>query len=169
MDNPKMMLDASSPSLNSSDLGSESRKSILWKWSIAITVVVLGFLAWQCGSALLAGRGLSNAAVKHFHEQLNEEQYEQIFAAADDGFQRSADREETIKFLQAVHRKLGSAEQTNLRNITVQATGAGTFVIASYITKFKNGEGTEQFTWTKTDGQLKLHGYNVQSKALVIG
>ena len=163
-----MTLDAPPLSLNSPTPAPE-RKHILWKWSIAITVVVLGFSIWQCGSALVAGRGLSNVAVQQFHAQLNEQQYEQIFTEADDGFQRSANKEETIKFLQAVHRKLGNAEQASLTNLTVQATAGGTYVIAAYTTKFERGAGTEKFTWTKKDGQLVLHGYNIQSRALVIG
>jgi hypothetical protein len=164
-----MIPDASAASLNSPTTVNAPRKRVLWKWSIAITVVVLGFLMWQCGSALIAGRGLSNVAVQQFHAQLNEEQYQQIFADADDAFQRSANKEETINFLQSVHRKLGKAELASLTNITVQATAGRTYVIAAYTTKFERGEAAEKFTWTKTEGQLKLHGYNVQSKVFIIG
>lgn len=147
----------------------KARKGVVWKWSIAVSVVVLGFLMWQCGSALMAGRSLSNAAVYDFHAQLNQEQYEQIFADADGGFQQSGGKDETIQFLQAVHRKLGNAGQASLTNVTVQAIAGATYIVAVYNTKFERGEAAEKFTWTKKDGRLRLHGYNVESKALIIG
>ena len=164
-----MTLDASPLSLNSQIPAPERRKRVLWKWSIVITVIVLGFLLWQCGSALVAGRALSNTAVEQFHTELNGEQYEQIFGDSDDGFQQSGNKEETIKFLEAVHRKLGKAEQSNLANMMVQSTTGGTYIIAAYTTRFEHGEADEKFVWTRKGGQLKLHGYNVQSKAFIIG
>jgi|SRR5215469_9959852 len=87
-----MTLDASPLSLNSQIPAPERRKRVLWKWSIVITVIVLGFLLWQCGSALVAGRALSNTAVEQFHTELNGEQYEQIFGDSDDGFQQSGNK-----------------------------------------------------------------------------
>jgi|SRR5258708_7620840 len=131
--------------------------------------MVLGYLMWQCGSGLLAGRNLSNAAVQQFHDELNDEQFQQIFDDADDGFQQSGHKEETIKFLEAVHRKLGKAQHANLANLMVQATPGGTYIMAAYTTKFEHGEADEKFVWTRKGGQLKLHGYNVQSKVFVIG
>lgn len=144
-------------------------KGIVWKWSIIATVAVLGFLMWQCGSALVAGRQLSNAAVQHFHDQLNGERYDQIFDEADDAFQHSGSREETIKFLEAVHNKLGSAQGANLTNIMVQATPGGTFTIVSYTTHYERGNAVERFTWLKRGGRLLLREYHVESKALIVG
>jgi len=45
----------------------------------------------------------------------------------------------------------------------------GTYIIAAYTTRFEHGEADEKFVWTRKGGQLKLHGYNVQSKAFIIG
>lgn len=165
-----MTTDAPPFPLSSPALAPQPRRRVLWKWSIVITVVVLGYLMWQCGSGLLAGRNLSNTAVQDFHDQLNDEHYQEIFADADDGFQQSGNKkEETIKFLQAVHRKLGNAQQAHLVNIMVQATPGGTYIMAAYTTRFEHGEADEKFVWTRKSGQLKLHGYNVQSKVFVIG
>src|SRR5664280_916606 len=83
------------------------RKRVLWKWSLAITAVIVLFLAWQCGSGILQGRKLAGAAVQHFHQQLNGGQYEEIYREADEGFTQSGKQEELVKFLNAVHVKLG--------------------------------------------------------------
>ena len=163
-----MTLDDQQLPLTSSAPTAKPRKHVLWKWSIAVTVVALGYLVWQCGSGLVAGRNLSNAAVQQFHNELNDEQYQQIWDDADGGFQRS-DIRETFKFLEGVHRKLGKAQNANVVNLMVQATPGGTYIIADYKTKFEHGEAEEKFVWTKTAGHLKLHGYNVQSKVFVIG
>jgi hypothetical protein len=43
----------------------------------------------------------------------------------------------------------------------------GTFVQLEYETDFDDGAGTEEFTWAISDGQARLLGYNVTSKALL--
>jgi hypothetical protein len=164
-----MTLDGSPVHSDSPIPSPKPRKGVIWKWSIAVTVVVLGFLLWQCGSALMAGREQSILAVQHFHDELNLEEYEQIFDEASPAFQQSGDKQETLKFFQAVHNKLGYARESHLVNLTVQSTTAGTYLIAIYNTKFERGDGQERFTWLRKGGRLILQGYNVESKAFIIG
>jgi hypothetical protein len=61
-------------------------KRALWKWSLVVTVAVLLFLTWQCGSALHTGGALSDKAVHRFHTQLNGGRYEDICQEADESF-----------------------------------------------------------------------------------
>jgi len=131
--------------------------------------MVLTFLMWQCGSAIMAGRKLSNASVQQFHQELNGAEYGQIVDDADEGFRHSGtSRDELMHFLQAVHTKLGNAGESSLTNITVNATTGGTFVITVYQTKFNRGEAIEKFTWMKRSGELFLYGYSIQSNALIM-
>jgi hypothetical protein len=140
---------------------------VLWKWSLAATVVILLFLMWQCGSALVQGRKLVNAAVQRFHQQLNTEQYEEIYREADDGFRAGQSHDETIKFLKAVHKKLGNAGNATQANVRVDTNTHGTFTTTSYNTIFANGSATERFIWVKSGGALKLYGYHIESNALL--
>jgi hypothetical protein len=142
-------------------------KVVLWKWSLLITAIVLAVLMWQCGSALLEGRKLANGAVRHFHEQLNAEEYEQILQEAADGFTRSGKHEDLVGFLQAVHTKLGGAESESLINLGANSSTNGTFITSRYNTKFDRGAAAETFTWIRSGANLKLYGYNVQSNALL--
>ena len=169
-DNPPLSFDSATGSPAGPPLAAPGqRKGVLWKWSLAVTAVVLAFLMWQCGSAIQAGRKLSAAAVQHFHEQLNGEQYGVIIDEADDGFRHNGTtREQTMRFFKVVHTKLGSAGETSLRNITVQATPGGSFVVTVYQTKFDRGQAIERFTWMKRKGELLLYGYNIQSNALIM-
>jgi len=140
---------------------------VLWKWSVAAAAVILVFLMWRCGSALVQGRKLANAAVQHFHEQLNAEEYEGIYVDADDGFRAGQTHDELIKFLQAVHKKLGNAGDTTQSNIRVDSNTRGTFTTTSYKTTFANGAATESFTWVTSGGALKLYRYYIESNALI--
>jgi hypothetical protein len=140
---------------------------VLWKWSFFITAIVLAFLIWQCGSALFQGRRSANEAVRHFHQELNGGEYEQICQEASAAFTQAANHDDLVKFLQAVHTKLGAVETESFINLTVSATTGGTFVTTRYNAKFARGSAVETFTWKKTGSRLKLYGYNIQSSALL--
>ena len=107
-----------------------------WKWTLAIGTTVLLFLMWQCGSVLMSGKKLSDAAVQHFHQQLNAGQYEEIYNEADDGFRSGETHENIVKFLEAVHKKLGNSRDTDFVNIGVNATTNGTFTTTIYNATF---------------------------------
>ncbi|HET8825736.1 MAG TPA: hypothetical protein VFM77_11450 [Terriglobales bacterium] len=86
-DTPSLSLDSSAGSPAGAPLATpDQRKGVVWKWSIAITILVLAFLMWQCGSAFMAGRKLSTASVQQFHLELNGAEYAQIVDEADEGF-----------------------------------------------------------------------------------
>jgi hypothetical protein len=123
---------------------------------------------WQCGSVLMSGKKLSDAAVQHFHQQLNAGQYEEIYNEADDGFRSGETHENIVKFLEAVHKKLGNSRDTDFVNIGVNATTNGTFTTTIYNTTFDGGPSTETFTWVKSSGNLKLYSYHIESKALIM-
>ena len=115
----------------------------------------------------MQGRKLANAAVQHFHERLNAEEYEEIYVDADDGFRAGQSHDELIKFLQAVHRKLGNAGEATQSNIRVDANTNGTFTTTFYTTTFDKGTAAERFTWVTSGGTLKLFGYHIESNALI--
>lgn len=152
-----------------SDLGHPApAKRVLWKWSAAATALILVFLMWQCGSALMRGRKLADAAVRHFHEQLNVEDYEGIYRGADQGFKAGKSHDESIRFLEAVHQKLGPAGPETRLNIRVETNPSGTFLTTQYSTTFAASAATEMFTWVKSGDTLKLNGYHIQSNALIL-
>jgi hypothetical protein len=123
---------------------------------------------WKCGSAMVRGRKLADGAVLHFHQQLNTEQYEEIYREADKGFKEGQNHEELVKFLNAVHRKLGNAGDEKQINIRVDTNTRGTFITTVYNTAFAGGAATEMFTWVEDGNSLKLYGYRIQSTALVL-
>jgi hypothetical protein len=158
----------STPSLDSSGYPAARPKRELWKWSLAVTIVILLFSMWQCGSALVQGRKLANAAVRHFHQQLNTEEYEEIYRETDDRFKAGQSHDEFVKFLQAVHKKLGDAGEEKQVSIRADTNTYGTFITTWYSTAFATSTATETFIWVKSSGTLKLYGYHIQSNDLIL-
>jgi hypothetical protein len=141
---------------------------VSWKWTVAIVAVVLALLTWKAGSALRDGRDLANTSVNGFHLMLNGGQYEEICQEADGVFAGSGKHDEAVRFLEAVHTKLGAAGAEKLTNVRVNATTRGEIIVAQYNTVFEHGAAVETFTWLKSNGDLKLRGYYIQSNALVV-
>jgi hypothetical protein len=143
-------------------------RRVLWKWSAALAALILVFLMWRCGSALVQGRKLADAAVRHFHQRLNAGDYEGIYREADEGFRTGESHDDSIRFLETVHKKLGLAGPETQLNVRVDTNTRGTFLTTQYSTTFAAGTATEMFTWVKSGGTLKLNGYHIQSNALIL-
>ncbi|MGA7853177.1 MAG: DUF4019 domain-containing protein [Candidatus Acidiferrales bacterium] len=106
--------------------------------------------------------------VQVFHAQLDTEQYAAAYAASDEKLHQTTTQSDFIKFLGAVHRKLGNVQQSNLRNTGVAwFAGQGATVTLVYETKFAEGSGTEQFVWHVKDNAALLYGYHINSNELV--
>ncbi|MBV9608317.1 MAG: DUF4019 domain-containing protein [Acidobacteria bacterium] len=124
----------------------------------------LGAFSWQCGSGMSAAAHLSDAAVQHFHSQLDSGNYEAILQESDSAFQNSDSHDELLRFMAAVHSKLGASRSTRRTNIFVNASTRGTFIKTTYQSVFEPGNAVETFTWTKATGSLKLVGYDIESR-----
>jgi hypothetical protein len=106
--------------------------------------------------------------VTRFHAQLDSEQYAALYAASDDGFRRVTNEPDFTKLLEAIHRKLGTVQQSDLRNtMFAWHTGQGSTITLIYRTKFAAGNATEKFVWHVTSGAATLYGYNIESNDLI--
>jgi len=143
------------------------KKRVLWKWSIAVTLVLMTILFWRCGTGLMQGRELSANGVQQFHALLNSGQHEQIYYGASDAFRGGGSKQDLIKFFQSIHRKLGDAGSSTLTSLNVSATPTGTYITTVYRTTFTEGEAVETFTWLKSGQGVVLNGYNIQSMKLI--
>lgn len=143
------------------------KKRVLWKWSIAVTLVLITILFWRCGTVLMQGRELSANGVQRFHALLNSGQNEQIYDGASDAFRGGNSKEDLNKFFQSIHRKLGDAGSSTLNRLNVTPTSTGTYITAVYKTTFTQGEAVETFTWLKSGQGVVLNGYNIQSMKLI--
>ena len=111
---------------------------------------------------------IATKGVEQFHSQLDSERYQEIYATADEGLQKTTTEGDFVTLLQAVHKKLGKVQTSQRSNFQVGiSTGEGTVVTLVYQTTFDQGSGTEQFLWHMRDNQPWLSGYHINSNALI--
>lgn len=130
-------------------------------------LIILFFIFRSCGSALLQSQKPAALAVKHFHEQLNAGQFENICREADLDAVQDSKRGDLLRLLQSVHTTLGDAGAEKLINIRTDMATIGSLVSADYETTFTRGAAVETFSWTRESGTLKLNRYSIQSNTLI--
>ncbi|HYL83984.1 MAG TPA: hypothetical protein VE263_07115 [Candidatus Angelobacter sp.] len=100
---------------------------------------------------------------------MNSEEYQSIYAVADENLQKTTSEGDFVAFLQAVHKKLGNVQKSQRSNFQIGvSTQQGTVVTLVYQTTFDQGSGTERFQWHMRDNQPMLLGYHITSNALVL-
>jgi hypothetical protein len=134
--------------------------------NFSICLVILVFVGAAC-STFTKGKAAGEKAVENFHAQLNAEKYDEIYEQSSKEFQASDSKENIVKFLQAVHKKLGSVKNASSQGWHVNTTPMGTVVTLSYETEFDNDKGVESFTFYMSGDDAKLAGYNVNAKKLI--
>jgi hypothetical protein len=137
------------------------------KHRTSILFIVAALLAGSSSCSLAKGKGLAEAAVAQFHNQFNAEQFREIYGQADEGFKKSSSEAETLAFLEAVRRKLGTVKQSSQSSWHVNSTPMGTMATVVYDVEFSEGKGTEQFVFLITDDKATLYNYNVNSPLLI--
>ena len=127
----------------------------------------MSMLLSSCGSSA-KNVELAQQGVELFHAQFDTEQFTAIYASCDEKFHGATREADFVKLLDAVHRKLGTVQQSNLRSTGVAwFAGQGATVTLVYETKFTEGIGSEKFVWHVKDGGAALYGYNINSNALI--
>jgi len=108
-------------------------------------------------------------AVLEFHQQFNNENYENIINSASNVFSNSGKKENILKYFKGVYSKLGKHKESKLTTWNVFNGLSGKKVKLVYKAHFDNGEATEQFTFIENNGITQLFHYNIQSKIFIIG
>lgn len=147
------------------DTGGES--TVPQKKVLIVVVLLAGWVLASCGSTSKNVQ-LAKESVGVFHAQLDTEQYNSIYVATDEKFHSATTEADFVKLLQAIHNKLGTVQEANLRNTGVAwYAGQGATVTLVYDTKFADGKGSEQFVWHIKDNQATLYSYRINSNDLV--
>ena len=145
---------------------STRRGSVILRSCSLLAALFASCVLVSCGSS--KNVQLAKDSVGMFHAQLDTEQYSTIYKTADDKFHGAISEAEFVKLLQAVHNKLGTVKESNLRNTGVAwYAGQGYTVTLVYDTKFSDGNGAEQFVWHIKDNQPTLYGYHINSNDLI--
>ena len=130
-------------------------------------LLLAGWALVSCGSSS-KNIQLAQDSAGIFHAQLDTEQYSTIYGAADEKFRSASSEADFVRLLQAIHNKLGTVRESNLRNTGIAwFAGQGATVTLVYETKFSGGSGTEQFVWHIKNNEATLYGYHINSNDLI--
>jgi len=132
-----------------------------------IVILIVTSVVFIGCAALTKGKGAGESAVKRFHEQLNAEQYDEIYAQADGKFRGAVKEADSKALFEAIHRKLGNVKNSTLSSWHVNATTGGAFVTLSYNTEFTEGGGDEKFDFLISGDRASLINYNINSPLLI--
>ena len=92
-------------------------------------------------------------AVRHFHDQLNQCNFERIFSAAHTEFKAARNERWFLSLLEAIHAKLGMLESSSETKHLVNSDycpetgGWKTYFVLTYNSRYRNGDATETFTY----------------------
>jgi hypothetical protein len=130
-------------------------------------LIFAAFILISCGTTA-KNITLAETSVDQFHSQLDTEQYTALYASTDPKFHQVTSEGDFVKLLQAIHTKLGSVREANLRGAgAAWHTGTGATVSLVYETKFAQGTAKEQFVWHISDNSASLYGYHINSNDLI--
>jgi hypothetical protein len=135
------------------------------KKSLQPFLLIFALMFAGCGSN--KDIGLARVAVTQLHSQIDNEQFADIYAQADEGFRAATKQQEFYEFISAVHRKLGKVQDASQRSFFVNFTMSGTIVRLNYATKFEQGDAQEEFFWKIKGSQAVLLGYHINSTTLI--
>jgi len=109
-------------------------------------------------------------AITTVGNQIEQEQYGQIYEESSDLWKRDASLEQSTEAFKTLRARLGKVESRTLHSATEQQNSGGALkghaYILTYQTKFEGGEAMETFTLIEENGRWRLARYFVNSTAL---
>src|SRR4051794_15759997 len=152
---------ATPPSYGSVPYGANivPKKRRAWPYIVAALSVALiyaiGVLVWSINSY----RPKAAAFADTFHQELNQEHFDQIYDKADQRFRDAVTKEDFAKLLTHIHSKLGEAHETSVTNVEINPKKNENFFFETMNTKFEQAPATtEHFTFLVSGDTLSLVG-----------
>jgi hypothetical protein len=141
----------------------DARRRVRPLFSLALLLCLIVLAGCQVDDAQKhIGRQLTK-----LHEQMNGEETNAIWTAADDGFRQGITKQEFTRLFIRNHRKLGDAGSGLVRDTEIDSTFKGTYISMWLISDFANDPDVhEHVVWFGKDGVYKLYRYDVSSKLL---
>jgi hypothetical protein len=141
------------------------RRGTLLAW-FGVSAVIVGVILIVLGKGSYHAYRLASTAVEHFHQQLNDADFEGIYAEASNDFRRSGNHDDMIRFLALVHSKMGAAGKASTVGFHMNWRNGHLWVDRALNTQFALGPGQESFIWIADHEQLRLYGYHITSPNL---
>src|SRR5688572_13660523 len=103
----------------------------------------------------------AEGGVAMFHQAMDAGKYGAIYDSSAEEMKSSISRDEFVKFLGALHGKLGSFKSGKTTGWNVNVGTGGHMVTLTREAQFEKGPGTEQFVFRVQGERAVLAGYHV--------
>src|SRR5579859_8045117 len=118
--------------------------------------LIVAFGATACDRKNLT---LAEAGAVTFHARFNSGQRLDIYADADEDFQKAGTGDSFVQFLDAKYRQLGEFRTTSILSYSINWTLNGRLVSISYRSTFAKGSAQEDFVWSVSGEMVRLRKY----------
>lgn len=133
--------------------------------NILVFLAAISLLFAGCGAS--KGKETAEKAVGEFHEQLDKENFKEIYSGTHADFKAASTEGDFVARLDAVHSKLGKLEKSDQAGSRVNRSRLKTNVVLTYNTKFSEGDARETFTYRIDGDHAQLYDYDIKSQALI--
>ena len=133
---------------------------------VILAALLLPYALAGCGGTF-HGKETAASAMDEFHDRFNAGEYDKIYDTADADFQGKTTRAEFLKFMEAIHRKLGNYKACDSQGWNVNTFNADTSVSLRYKTTFEKGAADEDFQFRVAGTRATLRGYHINSTKLI--
>jgi len=130
---------------------------------IAAAAIALALAGCSFGRS----RAAAEAAVAHFHQELDQGHYQGIYQATAPQFRQATSDGQFVAILETIHERLGAASGADQTNWHYDYDNGTTTVTLDYNTRFASGQATEHFVWLMgEDDSARLLTYDIHSPLL---
>ena len=134
------------------------------------SVVLATLLVTAIGCDRLAGHTeTSKAAVRSFHQQLNDERFDEIIEGATAGFRNAATPAERRAYFDGVLSSLGRHQDSDRVSFSADSGPSGTGVTVTLDSRFEFGSAQETFVFVERQERMVLHDYRINSQVFLVG
>ncbi|MEQ1934374.1 MAG: hypothetical protein ABL962_10940 [Fimbriimonadaceae bacterium] len=132
-----------------------------------LTLIVLILPLSSCKD-MTKGKGMADAAIVDFHAKFNDAKYKEIYTASSADLKKASPEADFIKFVEAVHRKLGKHNKSTEAGWRVNTFNFKTTAVVTQNSEFELGKGVETFTYLIDGASCTLQGYHMNSQDMMM-
>jgi hypothetical protein len=129
-------------------------------------VILLGAALVACGAA--EAKQKAEKGVVDFHAKFNASQFHEMYQGSSAAFQKASSEKDYLEFITAVRKKPGEVKSSRPAGWRFNANTSGSYVMLGYDTTYENGTAQESFDFEVHGNVVKLVGWHINSRELIV-
>jgi hypothetical protein len=128
---------------------------------------VLAFYSALIPACTGKARQVAGAGTSEFRERCSRSAFDEIYAASAPDLKNSGTKDDFLKLMNSVQKKLGAWQSSSPMGWNVMAGTKGTRVTLGFQSTFEKGAAQEEFVWAVHGDKAALVGYHINSPAFL--